>query len=145
MKSSVRTQFNYDFQEAMTVIDPNEKIDVPVQPDQAWSIAELLARHQAGMLTDVDVYREPLYPGGDEDPDFDDVDLEKAWKGDLVDQAEFMEKTVREGRQANEAIRKAQEKANEKFSPNPTETPQKPKTAAGPVSEPEPGRKGALE
>lgn len=82
------TQFNYDPVLAMTKIDPNEK-SVTV-PDQAYSIQELIERHRQGILTDVNVFRDPIYLDTD---DHDDVDMEKMRDGDLTEQEDYFRST----------------------------------------------------
>ena len=55
-------------------------------PDQAYTIEELLARHHAGMLTDIST---PSY-FPDEQSDFDDDDLEAVNRMDYMDRVDLM-------------------------------------------------------
>ena len=55
-------------------------------PDQAYSVEELLARHHAGMLTDV--VTPSYFP--DEQSDFDDDDLEAVNRMDYMDRVDLM-------------------------------------------------------
>lgn len=70
----------------MTAFDP---VSVTV-PDQAYSIQELLERHRQGILTDTGISREGFYPDGEEEPNFDDPDLEKLSNSDLVDKQQYL-------------------------------------------------------
>ena len=55
-------------------------------PDQAYTVEELLARHHAGMLTDV--VTPSYFP--DEQSDFDDDDLEAVNRMDYMDRVDLM-------------------------------------------------------
>lgn len=55
-------------------------------PDQAYTIEELLARHQKGLLTDMAIGKQPIYS---EDASFDDPDMEGLMRADIVERSEF--------------------------------------------------------
>lgn len=74
--------------EMMLGAETSHRFPSVCRPDtDAYSIAELLERHMAGLLTDVELARPTQYS---EDPSFDDVDMEKQMYKDPVEQEEFV-------------------------------------------------------
>lgn len=72
------------------------------EPDQAYTIAELLERHRQGILTDTEIHKDGYF---NEHADFDSPDFEKFSDSDLTEKADYF--TAR--RSEMEEIRKASE------------------------------------
>lgn len=91
------TQFTYDSESAIGFEQNKDKYTAEqlkdqCVPNQAYSPAELIERHRAGALTDLEIFKEPIYY---EDQDFDSPDVEKLGKEDLVVKQEYAD-SVRE-------------------------------------------------
>lgn len=97
----VMGQFNHVPDESREISHRYPSLTVP---DQAFSIAELLERHQKGLLTDLAIGRTPIYS---KDAHFDDQDMEKLMDSDIVDRMEF----VNAGKAVVEAERAAKAKS----------------------------------
>lgn len=78
----VQDQFNW-----VLVPTPEDRQPSETQPDQGWTITELLQRYRDGMLTDLET-REPIYY---DDQDFDSHDMEKLADMDLYDKSQLVE------------------------------------------------------
>lgn len=70
-------------------------------PDQSYTIEELFARHAAGQLTDLSLGRIDE-ESDDDQPNFDDPDIEKLMHADIIDKREFMD----EGRRIRAELKK---------------------------------------
>lgn len=73
-------------------------------PDQSYTIEELIERYRAGILTDLEIAKEPVYY---ENSDFDSPDMEKMMRSDIVEKQEFVDA----GKAVLDAVR-AKEKAD---------------------------------
>lgn len=79
--------------------ETSHKFPSQTQPDLAYDVDELIERHRAGILTDLDVMKNPRYA---EEPDFDSPDMEKVGNADIAERHEF----IQEGKRAKAHIRK---------------------------------------
>lgn len=79
--------FVHQFTHEVGISETCHKFPSVTVPDQELSIEELLKRHQMGLLTDVDFPDRGVYS---KDAHFDDQDLEKVTRMDLIDQGEFL-------------------------------------------------------
>lgn len=71
----------------MSYPETSHKMASVTEPDQAWTIAELLERHRQGILTDTQVMRDGEIL---DDSTLDDPDLEKLRDSDIVDREEYL-------------------------------------------------------
>lgn len=85
------------------------------QPDQAYTMKEILARHMKGMLTDTDIQRYGEYAGNSHD----DADLEKLGRADMVDQYDYVNAKRDEIRERVDAERKAHAQKDAAPTPDP--------------------------
>lgn len=58
------------------------------QPDQAYTIEQLMDRHRKGILTDLQIQKEAIFY---DEMDFDSPDVEKLKDMDIQDRVEFVE------------------------------------------------------
>lgn len=68
-------------------VEMAHKLPSVTVPGQSYTIAELMERHMAGLLTDTTM--PGVYPDNDEE--FGDVDIEKLRDADFVDRDEFLQ------------------------------------------------------
>lgn len=102
-------------------------------PDQGWTIQELMKRHAAGLMTDLDIQREGTYTQSDDEEEFDIPDMEKMKDADLNEQKEYIRKIkeyaygfeqeisrAEKAKAAEKAAKKKADKANGPSGPLPS-------------------------
>lgn len=101
MNEFIRSQFNYKPKPnpERSHLDPSVTV-----PDQEYTIADLIKRHEQGLLTDLNISRPGVYTQTDEDNNFDVPDIEKIRDADINDQNEYMREINKEVGNYNKAV-----------------------------------------
>jgi hypothetical protein len=109
--AKVRTQFNWTVDQVETC----GKFPSLADPDaEVYTVAELIARHERGLLTNLNIGKQTAYP---EFAHLSDRDLEKDLNQDATDQFHLMnelDEQLRPQREAAEASKLAQDELERK-------------------------------